>query len=87
MNAGTLPVETCERLTPRQQLAERLFLGLRTSDGVPAAWLAERAAGEPTLRRRIEAWQSAGHLTVDGGRARLTESGFIVSDALFVDLL
>jgi len=87
VDAGTLPVETCERLTPRQRLAERLFLGLRTSDGVPAAWLAERTAGEPALARRIEAWQSAGHLLVDDGRARLTESGFIVSDALFVDLL
>ncbi len=84
---GTLPVETSERLTPRQRLAERLFLGLRTSDGVPAAWLAERARGEPTLARRIASWQDAGHLVVDADRARLTESGFLVSDALFVDLL
>jgi len=70
-----------------QQLAERLILGLRTSDGVPAAWLAERTTGQAVLSRRIEEWQQAGHLVVDGGRARLTESGFLVSDALFVDLL
>jgi oxygen-independent coproporphyrinogen-3 oxidase len=87
VDAGTLTVETAERLTRRQRLAERLILGLRTSDGVPAAWLDERAAGEPALARRLEQWQTAGHLLLDGGRARLTESGFIVSDALFVDLL
>jgi oxygen-independent coproporphyrinogen-3 oxidase len=87
VEAGTLPVETSERLTPRQRLAERLILGLRTSDGVPAAWLAERTAAEPALTRRIDEWERAGHLLMDGARARLTESGFILSDALFVDLL
>jgi len=87
VDAGTLAVETAERLTPRQRLAERLILGLRTSDGVPAAWLAERAAGEPALARRLEQWRTAGPLLLGGGRARLTESGFILSDALFVDLL
>jgi len=87
VESGMLPVEAAERLTPRQQLAERLILGLRTSDGVPAAWLAERTTGQAVLSRRIEEWQQAGHLVVDGGRARLTESGFLVSDALFVDLL
>jgi oxygen-independent coproporphyrinogen-3 oxidase len=87
VEAGALPVETSERLTPRQRLAERLILGLRTSDGVPAAWLAERTAAEPALARRIDEWERAGHLVVDGARARLTESGFILSDALFVDLL
>src|SRR5438874_495975 len=87
VDAGTLPVETSERLTPRQRLAERLILGLRTSDGVPAAWLAERTASEPALARRIDEWEQAGHLVTDGARVRLTESGFILSDALFVDLL
>jgi len=87
VDAGTLPVETSERLTPRQRLAERLILGLRTSDGVPAAWLAERTASEPALARRIDEWERAGHLVADGARVRLTESGFILSDALFVDLL
>jgi oxygen-independent coproporphyrinogen-3 oxidase len=87
VDAGTLPVETSERLTPRQRLAERLILGLRTSDGVPAAWLAERAAGDAPLARRLEDWRASGHLTLDDGHARLTESGFLLSDALFVELL
>jgi oxygen-independent coproporphyrinogen-3 oxidase len=87
VEAGTLPVETSEHLTPRQRLAERLILGLRTSDGVPAAWLAERAAGDAALGRRLEEWRRAGHLTLDETRARLTDSGFLLSDALFVELL
>jgi len=87
IGAGTLPVETAERLTPRRRQAEQLILGLRMSDGVSAAALAERAAAEPTLARRIEEWRRAGYLLVEGGRARLTESGFLLSDALFVDLL
>jgi oxygen-independent coproporphyrinogen III oxidase len=87
VDAGTLPVGTAERLTPRQRSAERLILGLRTSDGVPAAWLGERATSEPTLASKLAQWESLGHLRVDDQRARLTESGFLLSDALFVDLL
>jgi coproporphyrinogen III oxidase-like Fe-S oxidoreductase len=54
---------------------------------VPAAWLTERVAGEAALARRIQDWTRAGRLTLDDGRARLTEAGFLLSDSLFVDLL
>jgi oxygen-independent coproporphyrinogen-3 oxidase len=84
---GRLPIETWERLTPRQRLAERLILGLRTSDGIPAAWLSERAAGDPALQSRLQTWRDEGLLAAAGPRVRLTESGFLLSDALFVHLL
>lgn len=87
VEAGTLPVESAERLTPRQRAAERLILGLRTRDGVPAAWLRERAACDPALADTLAHWERLGHLRLHGERAWLTESGFILSDALFVDLL
>ena len=88
LEAGAWPIDTAERLTTEQRLAERLFLGLRTAEGVPAAWLAERTSGDPALARRVEHWRSAGLLTeADGGCVRLTEQGFLLSDALFVDLL
>jgi putative oxygen-independent coproporphyrinogen III oxidase len=87
VESGALPVETAERLSGRQQAAERLFLGLRTADGVPAARLAERAADDARIAKRLDDWRAAGHLVVDGTTARLTESGFLVSDALFVELL
>ena len=84
----TLPVDTSETLTARQRLAERLILGLRTADGVPSTWLAERARDDAWLTRRLGAWRDEG-LLVDGaeGRRRLTEKGFLLSDALFVELL
>jgi hypothetical protein len=35
----------------------------------------------------LTAWRERGLLVEDGGRARLTEEGFLLSDALFVELL
>ena len=87
VEAGRLPIDTSERLDARQQLAERLILGLRTSDGIPATWLGERVAGDARLAERVAAWRTSGWLIDDGDRVRLTESGFLVSDGLFVDLL
>ena len=88
VEAGALPIDTSETLTGRQRLAERLILGLRTSDGVPSAWLAEREHGDPALSRRLQAWRDQMLLTeTSDGRMRLTEQGFLVSDALFVELL
>jgi putative oxygen-independent coproporphyrinogen III oxidase len=86
--AGLPPVGTHETLTPRQHLAERLILGLRLGDGVPAAWLEERAAlGPARLPATLEAWRERGLLGESDGRVRLTEAGFLLSDALFVELL
>jgi oxygen-independent coproporphyrinogen-3 oxidase len=87
LEAEELPIDTAERLTPAQAIAERLFLGLRTSDGVPRDTLDTRVAATPALRRRIDAWLADGLMEGDGARVRLTERGFLVSDALFVELL
>jgi len=86
--AGDAPVESHETLTPRQRLAERLILGLRLGDGIPSAWLEERVALAPArLRATLEAWRERGLLAESDGRVRLTETGFLLSDALFVELL
>jgi oxygen-independent coproporphyrinogen-3 oxidase len=82
-----LPVASAEQLSPRQRLAERLILGLRMADGVPTAWLEPRLDGERDLRRRIEMWRAQALLVDTGDRIRLTEAGFLLSDALFVELL
>lgn len=87
VEAGRLPIESWERLSEGQRRGERLILGLRLADGVPAAWLAERAAGDDRLRDRLAAWRTRGLLGEADGRARLTEAGFLLSDALFVELL
>lgn len=87
LEAGRLPVEAQERLDARQRLGERLILGLRTSDGVAASWLDERLAAEPALAGRVASWEQEGLLRRAGDRVGLTEAGFLVSDALFVELL
>ena len=87
LEAGAVPIETVERLTARQRLGERLILGLRLVDGVPRAWLDERAAGEPALARRVAAWREAGVLVDRGDCVVLTEAGFLLSDSIFVELV
>ena len=87
LEEGRLPIETFEHLDARQALAETLMLGLRTLDGVPSALLHDRAATDPGLRRRLAGWHEGGLLIDHGDRTRLSEGGFLVSDALFVELL
>ena len=87
LEGGALPIDSSERLTPRQQLGERLILGLRLSDGIPRAWLDERVASDPSLARRVAGWREAGILADRADRVALTEAGFLVSDSVFVELL
>ena len=85
---GLAPVDSHETLTPRQRMAERLMLGLRMREGVPARWMEERVAVDGSrLPGVLAAWTERGLLVTEGGRARLTESGFLLSDALFMELL
>ncbi|PYN15850.1 MAG: hypothetical protein DME05_10430 [Candidatus Rokuibacteriota bacterium] len=85
--AGALPIDSSEQLSSRQKLGERLILGLRTADGVPASWLETRLDGDERLRRRVDTWRAHALLAGGDDRVRLTEAGFLLSDALFVDLL
>ncbi|HEX2441391.1 MAG TPA: radical SAM family heme chaperone HemW [Methylomirabilota bacterium] len=87
LEAGALPIDTSEHLTPRQRLGERVMLGLRLIDGVPQAWLDERLSGDAGLARRAEGWRDAGLTIARGDRIALTESGFLVSDSIFSELL
>ncbi len=84
---GALPVASSEHLSARQRLAERLILGLRTADGIPAEWLEMRLEGDGRLRGLADAWRARMLLTDADDRVRLTEAGFLLSDALFVELL
>jgi oxygen-independent coproporphyrinogen-3 oxidase len=87
VEAGRLPIDAFERLDAGQARAEELILGLRLSDGVPREWLDARTADAPALQRRVADWRERRLLADAGGRVRLTEAGFLLSDALFVDLL
>jgi len=82
------PVGGHEILTARQQLAERLILGLRTREGIPQQCIEERIALDGgQVPGALRTFRERGLLVEDAGRARLTEAGFLLSDALFVDLL
>jgi oxygen-independent coproporphyrinogen-3 oxidase len=84
---GDLPLASWEHLSEAQRLAERLILGLRTADGIPAKLLEMRLAGETRLRDLVEQWRARALLVDADDRVRLTEAGFLLSDALFVELL
>jgi len=85
---GQSPVGSHETLTARQRLAERLVLGLRTREGVPREWIDERLSLESErLPAHLEAWSEKALLVEERGRVKLTEAGFLLSDALFVELL
>jgi oxygen-independent coproporphyrinogen-3 oxidase len=87
LEAGSLPIDTSERLTPRQRLGEQLMLGLRLADGVPRAWLDARIDGDAALAHKIQAWRQAGVMVERGEQVALSEAGFLVSDAVFAELL
>jgi len=85
--AGALPVASSEHLSDRQRLAEQLLLGLRTIDGISGTLLESRLDGDPRLGRLVDEWRARALLIDAGDRVRLTEAGFLLSDALFVELL
>ncbi|HWZ28395.1 MAG TPA: radical SAM family heme chaperone HemW [Gemmatimonadales bacterium] len=77
IKAGESTVESEEVLTPEQEHIERLYLGLRTIQGLPAAVV-------PSDRR--SAWISAGWAEESDGNVRLTADGWLLLDLLVRDL-
>ncbi len=65
-----------ERLTPDQRRIEALYLGLRTSEGVPPELVATE------VRDR---WAASGWAVVSDGRLRLSAEGWLRLDALVAD--
>ncbi|MBI2879701.1 MAG: radical SAM family heme chaperone HemW [Candidatus Rokubacteria bacterium] len=88
LDAGLLPIESWERLSPAQRLGERIVFGLRLAEGIPRTWLAEGFAAAPaTLERLLARYGEAGLLLAEGERVRLTEAGRLLADAIGADLL
>jgi len=65
-----------EHLTESQQRLEALYLGLRTSAGVPVGLVS------PEVRQR---WETARWAGVEGGRLRLSPEGWLRLDALVAE--
>ena len=81
LDRGELPDGGSETLTGENRVAETVYLGLRTSDGLPVSQ-AERAS--------VETWARAGWIedvgTATHPRVRCTPYGWLRLDGLAVDL-
>jgi oxygen-independent coproporphyrinogen-3 oxidase len=70
---GRDPLGGDEVLNREEEDAERIYLGLRSVDGLRL---------EPDLARHVQAWEAAGWALSDGSRVRLTAAGWLRLDAL-----
>lgn len=78
LRGGETTTVGSETLTPEQQVAEEVYLGLRTSDGVRVS---------PGERTHVAPWLAAGWATVDeADRLRLSATGWLRLDTLAADL-
>jgi oxygen-independent coproporphyrinogen-3 oxidase len=73
--AGESPVESRETLTDEQRELERIYLGLRTREGI--SW-----SGTSRLAPPLAALVGNGWLAVDGDRLHCTPSGWLRLDSL-----
>lgn len=83
IDQGQLPIAETETLSAADRHTERVMLGLRLREGIPAAWLAS------TARPVVEDYVGRGLLELAdaGARLRVTDSGRLLADAIIADLL
>ena len=77
VRGGRDPVEGREVLTESDRAAERIYLGLRTVEGLTIS---------SEMALRVQRWVEAGWATLRGERLRLTPAGWLRLDALATDL-
>ncbi len=80
--SGQSPTQEVEQLTPDQIALERLALGLRTRDGVPASWIASNSRATQALQRFINRRWVRRH----DDRIVPTRRGFLFADHLAREL-
>ena len=68
-----------EVLSEQEVREEKVMLGLRTAKGVPEAWVDAAKAAEMLADGRL--------VRLDGGRVRIPEGHWFVSDAIVVELI
>ena len=78
---GELPIKDREELSAADRHTERIMLGLRLREGIPASWLAP--AAEPVMADYI----SRGLLERAGDHLRVTKAGRLLADGIITDLL
>lgn len=76
LEAGKLPIVETRRLTPKDESAERVFLGLRLAEGI-----------EVDDSSRFKTLENAGLIVSINNRIRLTRKGMTVSNAVMVEVM
>jgi oxygen-independent coproporphyrinogen III oxidase len=85
IEAGRLPIEQLEPVTPESALEEELFLGLRQLDGIDVGRI-EREYGVG-LGERFKGLQESGLVERNGEIVRLAPAKLSVSNEVFVELM
>ncbi len=89
LESGQSPIADEDRLSPEQQLRERVVFGLRQLRGIDFAELCNAdfpnpmQLFEPHLTRAVQ----SGWLSLAGTRLRLTPAGLVISDSIWPDFL
>ncbi len=86
LEAGRIPVEAIERLSPRQRLREAIVFGLRLIEGIDQDLL-EQDADHPSVTEAIGRLLEEALLESRAGKIRLTERGRRVADSIAVELI
>ena len=76
-------VQGCEELTEEQLVMERIMLGLRTSAGLPEAYVREHC----DCTQVDEALRCGNLIQVDGGIIRRPENRFFISDSIISSII
>ena len=83
MHQGRSPRAGEETIAPDTARRERLWLGLRTIEGIE---LTAEEVGRVEGSARLADLAQAGYVALEGRRLRLTRAGFLLADALSLEL-
>jgi putative oxygen-independent coproporphyrinogen III oxidase len=88
LEAGRLPEKEAEQVDASGHFLERLYTGLRLTEGVDLAALDELLGTASATRHaaRLERWQQEGLCLWDGRRVALTDAGFDLHTAIAAGL-
>ena len=88
IHSGATPLESEEIVTGDAELLERVWLGLRAAEGLDMASLEEASdqRSAAAVSELLATWSGRGLKDDSSDRVRLTAKGWLVLDALSVDL-
>ena len=81
LSEGQLPIKDTEVLSTQDRHTEKIMLGLRLREGIPAEWIAEPG------QAAVEAFLQRGLLERSDGRISVSDSGRLLADGIITDLL